>query len=271
MILKAFACSVVLTVGLWIAADTEASEGAPRPTRTPLRVAVDLNVGEAQDVVLSDGTKVTVKLLDLTERRDTVRSAVRSARVKIDVGGRAIALTSATYHLPSSTSGVQVDCPITRGYLDNTNRDHWGLEKDARLRLWPAGSPLLRPGSFLYPVKQRWFASLTWMANEPVDGGSRISRKIYYHSGLDIGGAEGLVEVVAATDGLVVSRGTQVLSGDHDSPVEKRYDVVYLLDDRGWYYRYSHLQRIDPGVRLGERLKMGQRVGILGKEGASGG
>ena len=34
-----------------------------------------------------------------------------------------------------------------------------------------------------------------------VDGGERAGeRTIYYHSGLDIGGSEGLVEVVAATD-----------------------------------------------------------------------
>lgn len=39
------------------------------------------------------------------------------------------------------------------------------------------------------------------MANVPtfVDGGDEPARKnIYYHSGLDIGGAEGMVNVVAA-------------------------------------------------------------------------
>ncbi len=41
----------------------------------------------------------------------------------------------------------------------------------------------------VYPVRQRWFASRTQMANEPtyVDEGERISSaKIYYHAGLDI-------------------------------------------------------------------------------------
>src|SRR5205823_13601683 len=83
----------------------------------------------------------------------------------------------------------------------------------ARIRLWPAGSPWIDPTSFLYPARQRWFASSTQMANEPtyVDGGEQPSvKKIYYHNGLDIGGAEGLVEVVAATDGVVVSAGTSV-------------------------------------------------------------
>ncbi len=50
-----------------------------------------------------------------------------------------------------------------------------------------------------------------------------------------------------------------------------RYDVIYLLDDRGWYYRYSHLFSILPAVKPGARVKMGQMLGLLGKEGASGG
>ncbi len=72
-----------------------------------------------------------------------------------------------------------------------------------------------------------------------VDGGERAGKRIIYdHSGLDIGGSEGLVEVVAVTDTLVVSVGDVVLD-EHksDTPVSSRYDVVYLLDNRGWYYR----------------------------------
>ena len=170
--------------------------------------------------------------------------------------------------------GVQVDCPITRGYRTISTEDSWGLVKDARIRLWPGGSPWIEPTSFVYPARQRWFASMTQMANEPVyvDGGEKPgSPKIYYHNGLDIGGAEGLVEVVAATDGVVVSSGTVRLAGHEDSPVRPRYDVVYLLDDRGWYYRYSHMQTIDPAIVPGAAVRMGQKIGTLGKEGGSGG
>jgi hypothetical protein len=141
--------------------------------------------------------------------------------------------------------------------------------------LWPAGSPWITPGTFLYPVKQKWFAADTQMANEPVfvDGGERVGKRtIYYHSGLDIGGAEGMVEVVAATEALVVSVGETVLP-DHraDTPVSPRYDVVYLLDPRGWYYRYSHLKEIDKAIVPGRVIPMGERIGWLGKEGGSGG
>src|SRR5204863_4020440 len=103
-----------------------------------------------------------------------------------------------------------------------------------------------------------WFASATQMANEPVhvDGGaSPLVKNIYYHYGLDLGGAEELVEVIAATDGLVVSAGKVILPGYEDTPAKPRYDVVYLLDERGWFYRYSHLHTIAPAVKPGARVK----------------
>ena len=193
----------------------------------------------------------------------------------MEVNGQTCQLVSATYNLPQTVSNVQIDCTITKGYNENGSPSFWGLDKAARLRLWPANSPLLQPGTFQYPVKQSWFVSDTQMANEPVhvDGGDRPGKRtIYYHSGLDIGGSEGLVEVVAATDSLVVSVGELVLDGHkQETPVSPRYDVVYLLDGRGWYYRYSHLKEIDKRIVPGRIITQGERVGLLGKEGGSGG
>jgi PKD domain/Peptidase family M23 len=246
----------------------------PSPTRQPLHRVVDLDVGESRQVELRGGKTVQVKLVGLEESRDTIRDAVRRAVVKVEVDGKSIDLVAATYHLPTTVGGVQVDCTITRGYLSNSDQDHWGLTKAARLRIWPAGSPWVEPGTFVYPARQRWFASATQMANEPtfVDGVEQPSRrKIYYHSGLDIGGAEGLVEVVAAAGGLVVSAGKTGLPGYQDTPADPRYDVVYVLDDRGWFYRYSHLQSIDPAIKPGATVAMGSKIGVLGKEGGSGG
>lgn len=246
----------------------------PEPTIQPTRRVVDLQIGESAEVALADGSKATVRLIDLQEKRDTMSLAVREAKVKVEVNGTEAWLTSATYNLPQTIGGVQVDCAITRGYNSNSGEDSWALEKDARLRLWPSGAPWIEPGTFVYPVKQRWFATMTQFSNEPtyVDGGDKPDRKkIYYHNDLDFGGCEGLVEVVAATDGLVVSVSEHTLPGYALTPVKPRYDVVYLLDDRGWYYRYSHLHTIDPTIQMGSRVKMGQRIGVLGKEGASGG
>jgi murein DD-endopeptidase MepM/ murein hydrolase activator NlpD len=244
----------------------------PLPTKPPLVRVADLKVGESQEIELHNRKKVTVKLVDLQETRDDIRGAVRVAKVKVEVDGQAITLTSGNYHLPQPVAGVRIDCPITRGYLENSNKEAWGLDKDARVRLWPAAGPYFRSGAFLYPAKQRWFASMTQMANEPVyvDGGENPKvRKIYYHYGLDIGGVEEMVDVVAATDGLVVSAAKTTLPGYEGTPVAPRYDVIYLLDEQGWYYRYSHLFTID--VKAGDRVKMGQKLGLLGKEGGSGG
>lgn len=238
----------------------------------PILRAVDLNVGESETVELSDGTSARVKVLKLDESRDTLRGAVRYAYVEVEVNDATITLSSANYQLPVTVGGVQIDCPITKGYLKNASVDVWGLVKDVRLRLWPKGSPWVRPGTFLYPVKQRWFANHTWMANEPIDAGSDLlNRKIYYHWGLDIGGSEGLVNVVAATDGTVVSVGDTRIDDIPNPLVGPRYDVVYIKDDRGWYYRYSHLKTIETAIRLGRRVRMGQKVGTIGKEGGSGG
>lgn len=216
-----------------------------------------------------------VKLVGVDERTDEITGAIRQASVRVEVDGKGATVGCANYNLPKTVGNIQLDCTVTRGYNANTTTNHWGLDKDARLRAWKKGSPWMEPGEFGYPAKQRWFVTQTQMANEPtyVDRGERTSRKkIYYHSGLDIGGAEALTEVVAATDGLVVSVGDKVMA-EHaaGTPVAKRYDVIYLLDSRGWYYRYSHLFSFDDGVQLGGRVKKGQRMGLLGKEGGSGG
>ena len=268
----------------WVATDSDRIIAAALhkvlPTsdpHAPLLRVVDLDVGEAETVILSDGSPVTVKLLALAEQRDDLRQAVRAGRVTVEINGEWVELVSATYNLPVTAGDVQIDCSITKGYNDNGRPESWGLDKDARLRLWPAGSPWVRPGTFGYPVKQHWFASDTQMANEPVhvDGVERPSHKqnIYYHNGLDIGGAEGMVDVVAATDGLVVSSGLNVLDSlaDQDTPVRPRYDVVYMRDARGWYYRYSHLKQIAASVVPGRVIRLGDPIGTLGKEGGSGG
>ncbi|MGO8700293.1 MAG: PKD domain-containing protein [Limisphaerales bacterium] len=249
---------------------------SPRKASPVLQRTVDLRVGDDQEVRLSDGTMVHVKLLNLQERHDDVNDAVRQAEVEVAVDGAVTNLISGNYRLPVKVGKVQIDCPITKGYLEKTaGKNPWGLLKDARLRLWPAGSSWIARGTFVYPAKQRWFASNTQMGNEPVyvDGGDLPAKKeIYYHFGLDMGGFEGLVDVVSATEGIVTSSGTEVLAGQPaDSPAEPRYDNVYILDSRGWYCRYSHLKFIDPAVRPGAHVALGQKIGVLGKEGGSGG
>lgn len=179
------------------------------------------------------------------------------------------------YHLPVTVGRVQIDCPVTGAVNANTDQDAWALEKDARLRLWPASSPLAAPGTLAYPIRQRLFATLTQATNEPtyVDGGeSARRRKIYYHAGFDMGGAEGLVDVLAAADGIVVCRGNEVLAKFRDNPAVGTEDnALLILDDRGWIHRYYHMHTVVASATVGSRIRMGQKVGVLGKEGGSGG
>jgi len=248
----------------------------PVVAQKPLFRAVDIDVGATEQVQFSDGKRATVKLLSIRETRDNARSAIREAFAEVEINGSRAILSCGNYCLPVTVGEAQADCTVTKAYYQNTDHDHWGLEKDARLRLWPAGSPFMPPGSMVYPVRQRWFASRTQMANEPtyVDEGERItSAKIYYHAGLDIGGAEGLVDVLAATDGLVVGLGTAVVDKEkYNASIDHQLnDTIWVEDVRGWYHRYTHLYSFDPSVKLGGRVGKGQKIGTLGKEGGSGG
>jgi murein DD-endopeptidase MepM/ murein hydrolase activator NlpD len=245
---------------------------------TPLFRVVDLNRGEAELVQLSNRKKVSVKLIEVAEIRDPIRSAVREAQVTVEINGKKLTLNSGNYHLPIEFAGVQIDCPVTKGYYVHCDpfEDSWGLDKDARLRVWAANSPWFEPRKFVYPARQRWFATQTQIGNEPsyVDGGDCPPRAIYYHSGNDIGGCEGLIDVVSACDGLVVSARGKAMEGYTNAPFYKPhgdYDYVYVLDEHGWFYRYAHLQSIDETVQPGKKLKAGDKIGVLGKEGSSGG
>jgi len=247
--------------------------------REALFRTLDIDRGETQEIQLANGRSVKVKLLDVQEERDTLRLALRSATIELEVNGAAATLTSGTYHLPITVGDVQIDCPITKGYYDrhDTFEDSWGLDKDARVRIWPKDSPLMEAGTFAFPAKQRWFASPTQIGNEPsyVDGGDFPSKRtIYYHAGNDIGGCEGMIEVVSACDGLVASAGGKAMPEYSDAPFYKPhgdYDYVYVIDAHGWFYRYAHLHSIDPAIQPGSRVKIGQKIGVLGKEGSSGG
>jgi len=244
-----------------------------RQPRKPLRSSIELYKGESQQVELCNGKTVTVKLLDIEETRDSIRSAIRASRVKVAVDGKDAWINSGNYNLPATIGDVLIDCPITGGYLKNgSGNNKWGLAKDARFRLWPVGSPLIAPGTFVCPIVQRWFASDTQMSNEPtfVNGGENPTRpQVYYHWGLDFGGAEGMTDVLSAVDGIVVLSGEKVLDGYEEVFPEASYDGVYILDDRNWFHGYFHLKTIT--VPIGKEVHQGEKIGVLGKEGSSGG
>ena len=241
---------------------------------TPMRVVTELDIGESGEITLRNGEKVRLTLIEIEEVRDSLRNAIRELKVKVSVDGEEVTLGSGNYHLPVEIGSVHIDCPVVKNYYANSKADRWGLSKDARFRLWPKESSFMEPGTFVYPVKQNWFAGMTQSGNEPtyVDWGENPANKsIYYHSGHDIGGAEGLDEIISATDGLVISALGDTLVGYDDFPSDIRMDVVWILTDLGWLIRYSHLDSTDPAIKPGAQVKMGQKIGFMGKQGGSGG
>src|SRR5471030_2417060 len=49
--------------------------------------------------------------------------SVRLAKVKVLVDGKEVTLESANYRLQRKVAGVQIDCPITKGYNANSNAE----------------------------------------------------------------------------------------------------------------------------------------------------
>ena len=231
--------------------------------------SIDLDIGQSRKVTLADGTMTTFKLLEVKEIRDPVRKALRGAQVTVKVNGVRGVIGCATYHLPTELGGVRIDCPVIKGYAD-ANSNPWSITHDARFRIWSRQGPYIRPATFQYPVEQRWGAAGTLFDNEIGDGELFGPERVYYHHGFDFGGADRIVPIHAATDGIVVSARGKSADGVPNC-VRPRYDVIYLHDPRGWYYRYSHFDSIDDSIKVGGKVSIGQQIGVLGKEGGSGG
>ena len=93
----------------------------------PLHRTVELNVGESAGVELSDKSKATIKLIGVEEVRDSVRQALREARVTVEINGITATILSANYRLPQPVGGVQVDCTATNGLnKDSGSAESWG-------------------------------------------------------------------------------------------------------------------------------------------------
>ncbi len=243
-------------------------------------ISVDLAVGESYVFDCGDGTSKTIRVINVEETRDSIRNAVRDSKITVEVDGVKAVLPSALYNLPRIVNHVKMDIAVTKGYVDKSSKDNvWNLsdKADVRLRLWNANQPLLQPGTFGYPIRQRLFASDTQMANDPCYVNAcdnNIQKGIYYHYGLDFGGYDLLTPILAATDGDILSVGNELspdITEKSKSIISPRYDVIYIRDCRGWHYRYSHLSAILPHIKPGGKVKKGDWIGQLGKEGASGG
>ncbi len=241
----------------------------------------DLTIGESVEVKLADGASCRLTLINVHEPRCTVRGIIRFPEVTVEIDGERATIPAALYHLPQTINGIRVGCSVTRGIAETVGRHRnvYALDKDARIRCWDPEGPLFDATPLVYPAKQTWFASMTQMANERtyVDGGELPAQDprtqyIYHHYGMDIGGHETAVPIVAARGGRIVCRGEDTVPDyDENAAGQRRYDRVAVQDETGWYYRYSHIEMISPEIKLGDEIAAGEFIGTLGKEGSSGG
>lgn len=246
------------------------------PDLKRLNVIVELNVGESKDAVLTNGEIVHLELSDIRIIRDSLKKGIRAAYLTVSVDGEEVVLGSGNYNLPVTAGKVKIDCPVIKEVTATSSyyTKDAVLRSDARFRIWPKNSPYIQKGTFLFPLKQDWMASRTQSQNEPAGLGwaeNLQSSNMGYHATHDFGGAEGMEEIFSATDGLIVSANNEVLDEYKDLPGDVRPDVVWVVDGRGWYIRYSHLNSIEPEIKAGSNVQMGTKIGYMGKQGGSGG
>ena len=107
-------------------------------------------------------------------------------------------------------------------------------------RLMPSGRP----------VEEGWLSSKFGRRNDPFTG------KQEYHKGLDFAGKKGS-EILAVGDGVVVWAGKRSGYGN----------LLELNHGNGYVTRYGHNQR--HLVKVGEKVKKGQQIALMGSSGRS--
>ncbi len=108
----------------------------------------------------------------------------------------------------------------------------------------------LRRTPFALPVASLRLNSAFGYRHDPITGGRRL------HAGQDMGGTRG-TPIRATADGVVTFAGRQSGYGN----------LIIIQHDFGFETRYGHLSSI--GVRVGQRVSRGDRVGGMGNTGRS--
>lgn len=110
------------------------------------------------------------------------------------------------------------------------------------------------PGALVVPVAGVQRGALHGDWGDERDGGAR------HHTGLDIM-APGGTAALAAADGTIERLWQSAAGGN----------TIYLRSaDRAWTYYYAHLAGYAAGLREGQAVRAGQRIGYVGDTGNAG-
>jgi len=213
---------------------------------------VCLDPGETYVLHLKDGSDREIRLVSVGEYRDHVMDRVRRADARVEINGQPLALHCAPYVMPAEIAGIRIQADTTSQWVE--------LPKRVQLSIWDAADPIVDTHKLRFPMPAyRLFSHGTQSYNEVVHLGTRddtpAGPKQYHNYGEDWAGYEGTEEIVCCADGEVVRVGDW---------------SVCIEDPDGFIWDYCHFDSIAPSLKVGDQVKQGHALGILGKTGPSG-
>lgn len=218
---------------------------------------VALDPGEAYQFALDGGSTRTIRLVSVTERRDSVVRLIRRADVRVEIDGQPLDLVCGPYVMPTETAGLRLQADTMSGWTE--------MPKRVQFSIWDSRDPIVDTSRFRFPIRNFRLLSHGMQAfNEPVHLGLRdgdpTGLKSYHNYAVDMAGFDGGEEIVNATEGDVV----------RFWPSGENVCSVTIRDASGFLWGYVHLSSFAPEVVLGAHVTLGQKLGVLGKTGPSG-
>lgn len=218
---------------------------------------ITLDVDEEYVYVLKDGSRRLIRLVSVEEHRDSVIGKIRRAEVDVQIDGKPIRLICAAYVMPTEINGLRIQADTTSGWHR--------MPKRVQFSVWDAADPIVNTERFVFPVADYLLFSHGIQAyNEVVHLGHRDGdpkgQTFYHDYGVDVAGYDGREEIVSPVDGRIIEIW----------PSRDNVSSVVVGSDDSLLFSLSHLDSILPSLQEGTHVAKGEKIGMLGKTGASG-
>jgi murein DD-endopeptidase MepM/ murein hydrolase activator NlpD len=232
----------------------ELARGLPVKLLISSQVIFCMDEGIDQEVTLHSGQTFSIRVLSVQEQRDSVVGLIRRAHVRIALNGEQHDLVCAPYVMPTVIGDVRIQADTTSGFTELPGR--------VQFSAWDAADVIVDLSKFCFPLPDyRLLSHGMQCYNEPVHLGRKDGdpegRAFYHGYGIDFAGFEGGEAVVSCVDGRVVR-------------VLPDAVLVDIEDESGLIWEYHHLDSIAKGLAVGDAVRKGDRIGVLGRSGPSG-